>query len=298
MHWTIYTLCRMMVVCCCLCLLLLLTSVYISPSLTWRDLVTADWDDMLMLEAGISGGEVVPGNSSHHGISGGEVAPGNSSHHAALIVPYRNREEQLHMFLAHIHPFLRRQSRLHYRLYLINQGDQQPFNRGKLMNIGFVEAMKDFNWTCVVFHDVDLLPEDDRNLYTCPYQPRHMSVLVDKWGYKLPYPTIFGGVTAIRKEHFRKVNGYSNSFWGWGGEDDDMYNRVKYHGLTVTRYGGNISRYKMISHKEEEKNKDRLDLLHTGPIRFATDGLNNLTYKLISRDLEQNFTKVNVSLLS
>ena len=36
-------------------------------------------------------------------------------------------------------------------------------------------------------------------------QPRHMSVLVDKWGYKLPYPTIFGGVTAIRKEHFRKV---------------------------------------------------------------------------------------------
>ena len=67
-------------------------------------------------------------------------------------------------------PSPRRQARLHYRLYLIDQADQQPFNRGKLMNIGFVEAMKDFNWTCVVFHDVDLLPEDDRNLYTCPYQ--------------------------------------------------------------------------------------------------------------------------------
>ena len=75
-------------------------------------------------------------------------------------------------------PSPRRQTRLHYRLYLIDQGDQQPFNRGKLMNIGFVEAMKDFNWTCVVFHDVDLLPEDDRNLYTCPYQVVIMIILM------------------------------------------------------------------------------------------------------------------------
>ena len=37
------------------------------------------------------------------------------------------------------------------------------FNRGTLMNIGFVEALKvseDFD--CFVFHDVDLLSEDDR----------------------------------------------------------------------------------------------------------------------------------------
>ena len=34
-----------------------------------------------------------------------------------------------------------------------------------LFNVGFVEAMKDHNWTCVIFHDVDLIPEDDRNVY-------------------------------------------------------------------------------------------------------------------------------------
>ena len=45
-----------------------------------------------------------------------------------------------------------------------------------MFNVGFVEAMKAYDWDCFIFHDVDLLPEDDRNLYTCPDQPRHMSV--------------------------------------------------------------------------------------------------------------------------
>jgi hypothetical protein len=58
------------------------------------------------------------------------------------------------------------------------------FNRAKLMNIGFLEALKQYDYQCFIFHDVDLLPEDDRNLYTCPEQPRHMSVAIDKFGYR------------------------------------------------------------------------------------------------------------------
>ncbi len=58
------------------------------------------------------------------------------------------------------------------------------FNRAKLMNIGFLEALKQYDYQCFIFHDVDLIPEDDRNLYTCPEQPRHMSVAIDKFGYR------------------------------------------------------------------------------------------------------------------
>jgi len=90
-----------------------------------------------------------------------------------------------------------------------------PFNRAMLMNIGYVEATKDYDWDCFVFHDVDLVPEDDRNLYHCPAYPRHMSVHVNTFNYQLPYKEILGGVTAIRKEHFEQINGFSNLYFGW-----------------------------------------------------------------------------------
>jgi len=36
-----------------------------------------------------------------------------------------------------------------------------------------------------------------------------------------------GGVVAFSKHQFEKVNGFSNQFWGWGGEDDDLALRVR-----------------------------------------------------------------------
>ena len=135
---------------------------------------------------------------------GGESKPLNcsSNHQVAVIVPYRDRPTQLAVFLNNLHPMLIKQQ-LHYRIYLVNQTDSNTFNRAMLMNVGFVEAMKDHNWTCAIFHDVDLLPEDDRNLYSCPDQPRHLSVAVDKFKYRLPYKGIFGGATAVRADQFR-----------------------------------------------------------------------------------------------
>ena len=55
------------------------------------------------------------------------------------------------------------------------------------MNIGFIRAMQEHEFDCVVFHDVDLLPEDDRLLYRCTQLPKHLSVAIDKYGYKLVY---------------------------------------------------------------------------------------------------------------
>jgi len=43
--------------------------------------------------------------------------------------------------------------------------------------------------------------------------------------YRLPYKQYFGGVSAMSKQQFQKINGFPNNYWGWGGEDDDIFNR-------------------------------------------------------------------------
>lgn len=43
---------------------------------------------------------------------------------------------------------------------------------------------------------------------------------------RLLYPEFFGGVTAITGEHFEKLNGFPNNYYGWGGEDDELWYRL------------------------------------------------------------------------
>ena len=40
--------------------------------------------------------------------------------------------------------------------------------------------------------------------------------------HRTPYELLVGGVLALTPEQFENVNGYSNNFYGWGGEDDDI----------------------------------------------------------------------------
>ena len=62
--------------------------------------------------------------------------------------------------------------------------------------------------------------------------------------------------------HFRRINGYSNQFWGWGGKDDDMWSRIHFHGLRVLRR--NTGTYRMIKHESARENGERWGLLEEG----------------------------------
>lgn len=107
----------------------------------------------------------------------------NPKDRVAIVIPYRDRADHLPVFLKNIHPLLMKQQ-VEYGIFVIEQIADGLFNRAALMNVGFLEALKLHQWDCFIFHDVDLIPLDDRNLYRCPDQPRHMSVAVDTMAYK------------------------------------------------------------------------------------------------------------------
>ncbi|XP_070390101.1 beta-1,4-N-acetylgalactosaminyltransferase bre-4-like isoform X2 [Dermacentor albipictus] len=125
-------------------------------------------------------------------MQGGRFRPKEctSRHRVAILVPYRNRAEHLKIFIYNIHKVLSRQQ-IDYGIFVIEQGDDADFNRAKLLNVGYVESTALYDYQCFVFHDVDMVPLDDRNVYTCPEQPRHMSVDVNnksglkRYGYKI-----------------------------------------------------------------------------------------------------------------
>ncbi|KAJ8922144.1 hypothetical protein NQ315_004079 [Exocentrus adspersus] len=227
-------------------------------------------------------------------LSGGEFKPKHclALIKTALIVPYRNRTSQLAIFINYMHFFLQKQN-IHYRIFVANQNDTLPFNRAKMLNYGASLAMK-LNYDCLVLHDVDLLPINVGNIYGCAKLPRHMSCNLDTFRYNLPYLSIFGGAISISTKQFKMVNGMSNSFYGWGGEDDDFYRRVNTSGLKPCRFDPEVNRYIMLSHKKQDANKNRFLLMKLAVRESENDGLNSLLHHW-SIKLEDLYTYITVS---
>ncbi|XP_052807475.1 beta-1,4-N-acetylgalactosaminyltransferase bre-4-like [Mya arenaria] len=207
----------------------------------------------------------------------------NPVQHVAVIIPFRNREEHLHILLKSIIPILVKQ-KVHLHIFVAEQYGNQAFNKGRVMNAAFLEVSKMSDFDCFIFHDVDLIPEDDRITYLCDDRPKHMSPSVDVLKYMLLYQCLVGGVIAFPPAHFIALNGYSNLYWGWGAEDDDMSYRIMSNNNGITRQDGELARYKMIKHEQSEMvvGERRYTLLGQTKDIYEQDGLNSVQYDLIS----------------
>ena len=202
-----------------------------------------------------------------------------------IVVPYRDREEHLFIFTKEMNKFL---NGINYDIVIVEQYDKKPFNRAKLLNIGFDYKKESSEYFC--FHDIDMIPTEAD--YSYPYKPYHMATNVGQFGGSSAYPTYYGGVNIFNKEDFIKINGYSNDFWGWGGEDDDLLNRVKKVGFDLYRRKGV---YKSLNHKfngpNHENYQNNVNKL-SNPYDYSIDGISSLKYELISTDSLNEFCEL------
>jgi hypothetical protein len=117
-----------------------------------------------------------------------------------------------------------------YEIFIVEQLDDKPFNRGKLLNVGYKSAC-DKGCDYFVFHDVDMLPEDVD--YSYSDKPLHLATHLQEHDYETTFFDYFGGVTMFNKEDFELINGFSNEYWGWGFEDDDLLVRCLESNLSL-----------------------------------------------------------------
>jgi hypothetical protein len=205
----------------------------------------------------------------------------------AIIVPYRDRLEHLKQLIPHLINYFERDKidrNISVTIHIVEQLGDQEFNRGKLCNCGVSLSQSDADYFC--FHDVDYLPiwSDYSYCETPTHLIWHGLPIMDH------YNKFFGAVTMFNKADFEKTNGFSNKYWGWGYEDEELRERCGTVGLSIERREGT---YQSLPHENVGYNSDgkhnpiatrNLNLckkrLKNLKELMSKDGLNSLDYRL------------------
>ncbi|KAJ8712180.1 hypothetical protein PYW07_005022 [Mythimna separata] len=213
----------------------------------------------------------------------------------AVIIAYRGCKNCLSTFMNTLHTFLIKQQ-LDYQIFVVEQTNRsQPFNRGKLLNVGFTEATryrKD-GFHCIIFHEPHIVPVDSRNLYRCSWYPRQLAMLVER-PVKAPYLPLIGGAIAITPEQFLKINGFSNAYWGNDADYYDLYNRINISNYNVESSLPHVGKYKTIRKGLGLWTKSQY--LTTPSPLYLLDGLTSLSYTVDSSELRRLFTYMQVNI--
>jgi len=218
-----------------------------------------------------------------------------------ILVPFREqleqkRGKQLKKFIAHIH-------RYHpdWIVLIIEQSDDgKKFNRGALLNIGAKIAEKN-DLDYVIFHDVDLLPLMKIAPYyeVYPDKPIHIGKV---WTSKYDSPSFLGGILSISIDDIKATNGYPNNFWGWGGEDDVLRDRIKNKKIDIYQPTMRNEGLKELEHPDTRKIKELRNMQvwedkEAERKQPGKSGYKNVKYEVVkTEEITPNIKKITVDL--
>lgn len=224
-----------------------------------------------------------------------------------IIIPYRNRKEHLELFIKDVIPLFEKYLKP-FKVVIIEQEVGKLFNRGMLLNIGFNEYKDKSKYFFT--HDVDIYPNEKciKEIYT---KEEYNNIV----GIYTSDCNTLGGIIKFTTNNFEKLNGFPNNFWGWGVEDKALQNRVEYMKIqvnkTILKNDKNRFDYFTIKNDVDDRLMDTLfnDKTHFEYNIFNTlidsikinyimnSGLNNLTYKIISREtINENIEIIKVNI--
>ncbi len=143
-----------------------------------------------------------------------------------IVIPYR--DDVKHRRRNQLATTLHRLRALYNCVVVIAEqsNDGKRFNRGAVLNAAFLVCNRMYQVHCVIFHDVDLCPSVDLMAhYVKPLRWRQVRHLAGSFA-RYSQEHFLGGITMMSSTVFIAANGYPNDFYGWGGEDDELRDRL------------------------------------------------------------------------
>lgn len=165
-------------------------------------------------------------------------------------------------------------------IVIIEQCDKRPFNRGKLINIGFLNTLP----TVFVAHDIDLIGLSAGVYASLP----GVNQLIDS---KIQAKDYLGGATMYDGGTFSLLGGYHNDYFHRA-EDNEMMFNIKRNKIGVSYW----------RHKFKELPHPRTgpefipELWQKAQLPRTKNMLKTCEYVLISKEIKEGYTLIKVLL--
>src|ERR1044072_233077 len=197
-----------------------------------------------------------------------------------IVVPYRNREQHLLQFINYINNSVYRS----LNICIVEQSVEKPFNRAKLLNIGYLENPAHTHY---IFHDVDMLPVN------VTYESYEKLSVVQLAGSDIQKRDYLGGVTRFTNIAFRRVGGYHNDYYHRAEDNEIMFNLKRLSIHVVNNFG--IFNMQPHERKEPEFNPA---LWHKAQIkREVQDQLSICRYEVLhTKEIDDHIRHIVVSI--
>jgi hypothetical protein len=171
-----------------------------------------------------------------------------------IIVPFRKREPHLAIFIRDALPIFRKYLSP-FKVVIVEQADDgQLFNRGQVINIGCNEYKNKTKY--IYTHDVDICPTEEcvREIYTKIPTTDIMGIYTSCWD-------TLGGIVKMDIKTYVDINGFPNTYWGWGVEDKALQNRAETYNKTISKniLNNDPKRFDMFSIKNDISDAIRSD---------------------------------------